>query len=177
MTPAALLPFCNLLPDTKSAKCRGYKFTRSADVAGGTLTYQAKGTVANYWMEAFPADLAGSAFRFVKVVKAGEEQAVHETLLADRPQDDQCDCQGFQRYASCRHLDVLRDLRDNGQLPALTETDADALCDPDADCGATEFEDVYAGVDAWVASGERAFATLSPAEYARWLAAPHLIDA
>lgn len=151
------LPFENTLPDTKSAKCRGYKFSPSADVAGGTLAYQHKGHASRYWVERIPADLAGQAFVFRKVVKAGEEQSVNETLLADQPQHDLCSCHGFAAHGHCKHLDILRDLAAHGQLPApLVETDADAaLCDPDADFGDTECDDWAAGEfaaryeDAW----------------------------
>ena len=153
MAPAARLPFENLLPDTKSAKKRGYKFSPSADVCGGTLVYSAVRQYGRYWFQEVPADLAGRAFRFVKVVKTGEEDdgGCHECLVADQPQFDLCDCRGHASTGACRHLDMLRDLIANDQLPApLTDTGADAeLCDPDADYASTEFDDVYAGCDSF----------------------------
>lgn len=144
----APLAFENTLPDTKSAKSRGYRFSPSDVLAGGTLAYQHKGHASRYWVERIPSDLAGHAFVFRKVVKAGEEQSVNETLLADLPENDLCSCHGFAAHSRCKHLDVLRDLQAHGQLPApLVETDADAeLCDPDADVSSTE---VDAGLDAW----------------------------
>lgn len=138
--------FENRLEDTLSQTLRGYKFTPADGVAGGTLTYQSKREYSRYWMERIPADLAGHAFVFRKVVRPGEEQSVSETLLADRAENDLCDCRGFASTGHCKHLDVLRDLAAHGQLPApLAETDAE-LCDPEADFASTELD---AGMDAW----------------------------
>lgn len=131
--------FTNLLPDTKSAKCRGYKFVPTC-YGCGTLTYQAKGEVSRYAVSEFPADLPGRAFA---VRKADGE--TYDVLVADRPQNDLCDCRGFARYGRCKHLDVLRDLLAHDQLPAPTETDADPV-NPDADVANTETD---AGFDDW----------------------------
>lgn len=156
------MPFENLLPDTKSAKKRGYKFTPSADVAGGTVVYSAIRQYARYWMEAIPCGLPGRAYRFAKVVTAGEEGGCYECLLADRAEQDLCDCRGFTSTGHCKHLDILRDLDAAGQLPELLETDADAeLCDPDADHACAEHDDVYAGYE-------------SHAEYATETASDHV---
>jgi len=135
-----MLAFSNLLPDTKSAKHRGYRFSPSADVCGGTVVYSAVGQHARYWVEEFPADLAGRAFRFVKVVSAGEEGGAYECLAADRQDDDLCDCKGFTAHGHCKHLDVIRDLLAHNQLTP-------PMSNPDADAANTEFDDVYAGYE------------------------------
>lgn len=187
------LPFTNLLPDTKSAKHRGYKFSPSADVAGGTLVYQSSREYSRYWIERIPADLAGQAFVCRKIVKAGEEQAVHETLIADQPQNDLCSCRGFESTGRCKHIDVLRDLAANNELPEALQPYGEAeLCDPDADAGETEFEDIYEDAAAIVDAGEVvariraelavidqfgdvAFRVLGESEYAEWLRNPYPI--
>jgi hypothetical protein len=143
------LPFENLLPDTKCSKKRGYKFSPSADVAGGTVVYAAVRQYARYWMEAIPCDLPGRAYQFAKVVRPGEEGGCYECLLADRAEHDLCDCRGFTSAGHCKHLDILRDLDAAGELPELVETDADAeLCDPDADTGSTECDDWACEIEA-----------------------------
>lgn len=142
--------FENTLPDTLSQTRRGYKFTRGEIVCGGTVVFQAKGHVSRYWVEEVPSDLAGRGFRFVKVLVPGQEGEceVHDVFVADgEQQHDDCSCRGFVSHGTCKHMDIVKDLLAHGELPALTEADADALCDPDADCGSCEFEDVYADFD------------------------------
>lgn len=135
------LPFENRLPDTKSATHRGYKFSPSVDVAGGTLVYQCKRKQSRYWLEAIPADLPGRAFTCRKVVKPGEEPGVYDLLLSDRAGCDTCDCAGFTYGATCLHLDILRDLDAAGELPELLPLAEMDLVNPDADFGPTECDD------------------------------------
>jgi hypothetical protein len=163
-----MLPFANLLPDTTSAKNRGYRWEPADAAAGfdGTLTYQAKEEFARYRVTEFPTDLAGRAFRCEKVRGGSDkEETAYDVLTGDAGEPDACTCKGFQRYQRCRHLDCLRDLLAEGRLPS-------PLANADADVGPTE-----PTLDDWQAAGEWAFETLAPAEYAAWLSAPYLIPA
>jgi hypothetical protein len=136
-----LKPFENLLPDTKSAKNRGYRYT-PADATSGVLVYQskAKRDRAAYAVTEFPADLSGRAFRCQKLADAPDAECEsYDVLVSDRPQADLCDCRGFVSTGHCKHLDCLRDLLAHGQLMPLSN--------PDADCGCEEFDDIYAEFD------------------------------
>jgi hypothetical protein len=130
-----MIAFENLLPDTKSDRNRGYRFTPSTVQCAAKLVYQCKRSRDEYAVEEFPADLAGRAFRCVK--PSGDH---YDVLVADREQDDICDCYGFTAHGRCKHVDCLRDLISEGQLPS-------PLCNVEADVEA-EFEDIYADLTA-----------------------------
>lgn len=124
-----MIAFENLLPATKSDTNRGYKFFPSS-VASAKLVYQCKRSRCEYAVEEFPADLAGRAFRCTK--PTGDS---YDVLVADDERDDICDCYGFTAGGRCKHVDCLRDLMVEGQLPS-------PLCNTEADFG-PDFEDIY----------------------------------
>ncbi len=110
--------FSERLPDTKSAKYRGYTFTRcvgSACRCDAKVVYDAKGKGkrSEYAVSEFPCDFAGRAFRLEKV--GGES---YEVLVADRQREDICDCPGFVRYGKCKHQELMREIVANNLLPS-----------------------------------------------------------
>lgn len=122
-------PFVNTLPATLTDSHRGYRWqpATASEPHDGTLTYETRRERSEYAVTEFPADLSGRAFQCRK--PSGE---TYEVLIGDAPQADVCDCRGFARYSRCKHVDCLRDLIAEGQLPsALANADADSAAEPD----------------------------------------------
>lgn len=116
--------FTERLPDTKSAKYRGYRFTRCEGAAcrcDAKIVYEAKRVRDEYAVTEFPCDFAGRAFR---VEKLGGD--AYDVMIGDSPRSDTCECWGFLRYGKCRHVACLRDVLANNLLPS-------PLCNADAD--------------------------------------------
>lgn len=146
------MPFVALLPERKSDNpkrgrraCRFDACTDAQPDRDGTLEAYAPGKpTERYAVTEFPHDLAGRAFRLVKCTAGTDPEAgCYDVLLGEGNQEDSCECRGFLRWGHCKHVDSLRAVIAEGALYR-------PLANPDADCGPTEFEDVYATYeDAW----------------------------
>src|SRR5262245_45440014 len=63
----------------------------------------ALGREANvYFLEPLASEIGGRAFCLTKLERKEEEPTVYHVLLDGRRPS--CDCLGFQRYSSCKHL-------------------------------------------------------------------------
>lgn len=68
-----------------------------------------------YAISPIPSD-QGEAFRFRKLT-VGDRQ-IHDCCV-ENDQDQWCDCLGFEKTGYCRHLQAVRQARQEGALPGL----------------------------------------------------------
>lgn len=103
------------LPATRSDSDRRYSWDAAARQVSWASSRKASAAV--YAVDELDVDAPARAFQLTKLAGGSDaESEGYAVFLCAATGDRSCECRGFLRWGSCKHLDFVRDLVSRGCL-------------------------------------------------------------
>lgn len=111
-----LATYVEVLPARTSSPHSAIRFTP----CDGALAIDTARVTVHYRVREFPVGFEGRGFRFEKLAAEGDDESQAYDVYCGKPHD-MCECKGWLRWHTCKHLDAIHALIDNGWLPERTD--------------------------------------------------------
>src|SRR5262245_18201681 len=114
-----ILPFCDKLAESKSSRHNRVLFIPSeTTAAAGLLAIVTGRAVTEYALAEFDTDWPGLALHLAKITPGTDREAESYSVFchAGDPARDTCDCRGFERWRTCKHVNAIRAVIANGWI-------------------------------------------------------------
>lgn len=113
--------YTEVLPERKASKKSAIRWEPiecpECPQTAGVLSIDTDHASARYVVSEFPTGWDGRGFLLAKLTGGTDTtRESYSCFVARNGQDEQCECKGFTRHGTCKHVDAVRALIGNGWL-------------------------------------------------------------